>query len=86
MIWAVACVLLGVMLPPIVKTHGGTDPAINKDAVEIKERLHDLILSTSILSIVFGSLALISLCTCLGLKKRESNRTGLQTILTNEED
>jgi hypothetical protein len=89
MIWAVACVLLGVMIPPIVKAHGGTKETGHTDgdtAAEIKERLHKLILGTSILAITFGSLAVLSLFTCLGLKKRESNRDGLQTVLTNEMD
>jgi hypothetical protein len=84
MIWAVACVLLGVMIPPIVKAHGGT-ATTNPDHVAIKDKLHSLILGTSILAISFASLAVLALFTCLGLKKRESNREGLQTVLTNEE-
>jgi hypothetical protein len=77
-IWAVACLLLGTIIPPIIRAHGHTDPDFIPDSdhpddtpEEIKHRVKILMWCTLVLALSFVFLSIASLFTCVGLKKRE---------------
>ena len=71
-IWAVASLLLAVMIPPIVRNHGIVDPHPTAEEWSLIEvRITKLLWGGYMLAAIFAGFSVISLFVCLGLRKKE---------------
>ena len=86
-IWAVALLLLGIMIPPIVRQHGvqpkGPDEA---EWLVIQTRITTLLWCSYIMAAAFAGASLLSVAACLAYRTKERNSAESEPILMDEKD
>ena len=70
-IYALCCGLMLMIIPPVVKAHKFPEGG------DVDHDLHNMVISTIILLIVFASLAVVNFLTCKVFEKREGRRESI---------
>ena len=83
--FALCCLLLAVLIPPVIRVHGGTttdQPNLqpgDPTAAEIKQRLRTLIISSYSLTVSFAVISLIALALYKKYIQKENSMVGVET-------
>ena len=70
-IYSLACGLMLMIIPPVVKSHGDESDPTTKD------HMHSMVLSTSILLIIFAGLAILNVLCCKVYERKEKRHESI---------